>query len=149
MNVVFGIVFNLALCFIIITCGYGYGQRRMRSHMSGVIKEMAANAEEILPIAGSVGGMMPVFTYGSWLAFGNPPKRIVKKYKIPACNECKHIVYAHRATFTMLMTGEAMGIGETVPVSANMVCKVKGCHCVQNVADGEFEISDLHGPDSE
>lgn len=144
----FGVLFNIALIFVIVSCSYGVGRRRARSQFSTVIKEMQQNADEILPIAGMLGGLMPVFTFGSWLAFGDPPKRLIKKFKVPVCGECKHILYAHRATFTILTTSETV-IGELVPVSANMVCKAKGCHCVKNVTDGEFEVSDLRGPDSE
>lgn len=147
MTTLVNVLYPIALAYILVSIGYEHGRRRTLSRMADAIRSMAQNAEEISPVA-PVLGMDPVFVHGTWLAFGKPSKRLLKKFKVPACPECGHHYYTHRATVTMLSTSETIA-GEKVPIIANMICKVKGCDCVQQVADGEVAMPDHRESDSE
>lgn len=134
-NVLFlGIVLTEFL--VIIGIGVVFGRLSMRRRMMNTLIEMKQVAEEISPVLGFL-GTSPIFTYGTWLAFGNPP-RLVRK-KLPKCEVCGHWHSAHRPTVTMLVTDDVEA-GDIVPIAMSAVCKIKKCKCMINIGDARFTV---------
>lgn len=134
--------------------GLYLGSHTWKRRALAAIVNLRGNLDEITPAIQFL-GLTPSFDYALIELYGTPPwfvRRKMVKAGVPTCDECSHFVMEHRPSMTMVGI-ETATVGETVPVSTNLVCKhvkrrglrrkTEPCRCVQRVRDGYIAVMEI------